>query len=307
MNDLNEKKLASAISSEDALLPFQLEGSGLRGRLVRLGPSVNTMMEQHAYPAPVAKLLAELTALVGALGTAMKFDGVFTIQTKTDGAVRMMVADVTSDGALRAYAQFDEEAVAARSAASEALLGRGHLVLTVDQKLGEERYQGVVQIDSDNLAEAFQLYFRQSEQIPTGLSVAARQDEAGVWHAGCLMIQRMPRGGGHENLPTDTSIEDDWLRAMALMQTCTAAELTDPALPLDTLLYRLFHEEGVCAFDRQSLRHQCRCSREKIAGVLAPMPPKEIAAMVQEDGLITVTCQFCSKEYKFEKGEITSL
>jgi molecular chaperone Hsp33 len=236
----------------------------------------------------------------------MKFDGVFTIQTKTDGAVRMLVADVTSDGALRAYAQFDEVAVTARSAAGEALLGRGHLVLTVDQKLGEERYQGVVQIESDNLAEAFQLYFRQSEQIPTGLSVAARQDEAGAWHAGCLMIQRMPREGGHENLPTDTSVEDDWLRAMALMQTCTAAELTDPVLPLDTLLYCLFHEEGVRVFDLQTLRHQCRCSREKIAGVLAPMPPEEIAAMVQEDGFITVICQFCSKEYKFEKGEITS-
>ncbi len=304
MNDVNEKKLAKPLVWIDAVLPFQLEGSALRGRFVRLGASVDTILRQHDYPLPVAQVLAEMTALAAALGTAMKFDGVFTIQTKTDGAVRMMVADVTSDGALRAYAQFDPEGIE-EAKAGGSLLGRGHLVMTLDQKLGEERYQGVVQVENDNLTKAFQLYCKQSEQIPTGLIVAAHRGEDNAWLAGCLMIQRMPREGGQGGMPaTDTAIEDDWLRAMALMQTCTPRELTDPSLPAPDLLFRLFHEEGVRVYEPVALRHECRCSRDKIAGVLAGMPPEELKAMAQDEGHIAVTCQFCSKTYRFDVDEL---
>ncbi|MFA6279754.1 MAG: Hsp33 family molecular chaperone HslO [Bdellovibrionales bacterium] len=308
MNDVNEKKLAKPLAWIDAVLPFQLEGSALRGRFVRLGGSIDTILRQHDYPLPVARLLAEMTALAAALGTAMKYEGVFTIQTKTDGAVRMMVADVTSDGAVRAYAQFDEAAVAEASAKEGgSLLGRGHLVLTLDQKLGEERYQGVVQVEGDDLTQAFQLYFKQSEQIPTGLVVAAHRDEAGVWQAGCLMIQRMPREGGLAVMPaTDTAIEDDWLRAMALMQTCSPDELTDPSLAAPDLLFRLFHEEGVRVYEPLALRHECRCSRDKIAGVLEGMPPDELKAMAQDEGHIAATCQFCSKTYRFGVDELAA-
>jgi len=297
---------------DDMVLPFQLESSSLRGRFVRLGRALDAMMRQHAYPHPVSRLLAELVALSAAMGTAMKFDGVFTVQTKTDGPLRMMVADVRSDGALRACAQFDAAAILARGTPdlSCGLLGRGSLVMTMDHRLGDERYQGIVPIDSDDLCHAFQLYFRQSEQIPTGLLAAAlrAQDaddgEAG-WRAGCLMIQRMPREGGTATLspPSDTAVEDDWLRAMTLMRTATGEELTDPALPAPELLFRLFHEEGVRVYDALPLRHACRCSQERIEDLLASLPAQEVKDMTDAiTGANAMTCQFCGKTYTVRKS-----
>jgi len=299
MTDNNEQNLGDA-SSEGRLLPFQLETSVLRGRLVRLDGAMDVILRQHAYPAPVANLLAEATALAAALGSALKFDGIFTIQAKGDGPITLLVADVTSDGALRAYAQFDEAKLAVHPAGAS-LLGQGNLVFTVDQKLGEERYQGIVALEGDSLTEAFQAYFRQSEQIPTGLLVAARQDAGGAWHAGCLMVQQMPREGGTD-VCTDTSAEDDWRRTMMLMQTCTPLELTDPTLAGEDLLFRLFHQEGVRAFEPKTFRHECRCSRERLASLLAGMDKAELKELAIE-GKIDVTCQFCSKVYRFAEDE----
>ena len=287
-------------NTDDVVLPFQIESSPMRGRLVRLGPSIDTIIHQHDYPDSVSSLLAQAVAMATALGTSLKFDGVFTLQTKTNGALRMLVVDVTSDGAVRACAQYDAQAVS--SASPGHLLGQGHLVFTVDQKISDERYQGIVQVDGDNLTEAFQLYFKQSEQIPTGLLSFSSKDESGKWHAGCLLLQKMPTEGGIEQpLSSDTSVEDAWLRAMALMQTCTAEELTNPQLPPDRLLYRLFHEDGVRVYESKHLRHECRCSVEKITGVLSGLPREELASMKQEDGLIAVTCQFCNKTCLFDE------
>lgn len=301
MNTSAPTDLQSDAVSRDSVLPFQIEAAPLRGRLVRLDDTIHTILTQHAYPLPICILLAKTTALAAALGTALKFNGVFTIQTTTDGPVRMLVVDVTSDGAVRAFAQFDAQAVAEGKEGT--LLGKGNLVFTVDQTLSDERYQGIVQITGDDLTEAFKLYFKQSEQIPTGLMAAAQQDEAGHWHAGCLLLQKMPSEGGIETTPLqDTSVEDGWLRAMALMQTCTAEELTDPSLLAADLLYRLFHEDGVRTYERKPLSHACRCSQDKIAGVLEGLPKDEITAMVQDDGKITVTCQFCNRAYHFDQA-----
>lgn len=287
--------------ARDSVLPFQIEAAPMRGRLVTLDKSIHTILTQHDYPLPVCTLLGKATAVASALGTALKFDGVFTLQTNTDGPVRLLVVDVTSDGAVRAYAQFDAQAVA--NARQGELLGKGTVVFTVDQTLSDERYQGIVQVEGDDLTEAFKQYFKQSEQIPTGLMASAQQDQAGHWHAGCLLLQRMPSEGGIEpHTPQDTSVEDGWLRAMALMQTCTPDELTDPSLPPEQLLYRLFHEDGVRIYEAKTLRHECRCSQDKIAGVLEGVPRQEIAAMVQDDGKITVTCQFCNKAYRFDEA-----
>lgn len=309
MSDVNEKELAIQTQAQDVLIPFQLEASAVRGRFVRLDATLDEILGQHRYPFVVSRLLAQAAAMAAALGTALKFDGVFTIQTQTDGPVSRLVVDVTSEGAVRACAQFDSARVTDGANQTE-LLGKGHLVFTVDQKLSDERYQGVVALTGDSLVEAFQLYFRQSEQIPTGLAVAARRDDMGHWHAGCLMLQRMPREGGvaeeDGHVLQDTSHEDDWHRTMALMQTCTDSELTDPALAPETLLFRLFHEEGVRVYETKSFHHACRCSREKIHDVLASVPHDELAHMVQEDGLISVTCLFCAKSYNFKPEEITS-
>ncbi|MDD2325413.1 MAG: Hsp33 family molecular chaperone HslO [Alphaproteobacteria bacterium] len=283
---------------DDMILPFQLDSCSVRGRIVRLGPVLDTILGQHRYPDKVSRLLGDVTSLAAALGTALKFDGIFTIQTQTDGPVRRLVADVTSDGALRACAQFEEDQLKGLGEGTP-LLGKGHLVMTVDQKAAtDERYQGVVGLESDALIEAFQLYFRQSEQIPTGLFVATGQDAQGRWRSGCLMVQRMPHEGGHV-IVSDTAVEDDWLRVMHLMQTCTADEILDPDLSASDLLYRLFHEEGVRVYDTLALRHACRCSRERIEGILASMPKDELETLRTDDGQLTVTCQFCGVSHAF--------
>lgn len=289
---------------EDRILPFQLEGNAVRGRLVRLGPSIDTILHQHNYPPVVGNLLAEATAMAAALGTSLKFDGIFTLQARGEGPVSMIVADVTSDGAIRACAQYDEAALATAKP-EESLLGHGTVVFTVDHNLSKERYQGVVALEGNSLTQAFQTYFRQSEQIPTGLMSVARRDEAGHWSAACLMMQRMPHEGGVD-APTDTSQEEDWHRAMMLMQTCTAEELTDAGLPSEQLLYRLFHQEGVRAYDPLDVRHECRCSRERIAALLAGMPKEDVDHMIV-DGKATVTCQFCSKSYVFDQEALALL
>ena len=280
----------------DFVLPFQLENGEARGRLVRLNATLDDILKRHAYPEKVSVLLGEALAIAGTFGTALKFDGVFTLQAQGDGPVRFLVADVTSDGGLRACAHFDQARV------TEApLLGKGQLVFTVDQKENDERYQGMVTLESDSLVDATQRYFRQSEQIPTGVLVAARKDEQGHWQGGCLMLQRMPREGGLA-LPSDTSVEDDWHRAMLLMQTCSMDELVDSSLPPETLLYRLFHEEGVRVFDLASLRPQCRCSHDRVASMLRSLPREEIEALAV-DGVVSISCEFCSRAYPFDKAE----
>lgn len=274
---------------DDMALPFQLEASSLRGRLVRLGSALNVILGQREYPERVGTLLGEATVIAAALGTSFKLDGIFTLQIKSDGAVKMLVADVTSDGAVRATAQLDTDKVSDEGAA---LLGEGFVMFTADQ---EKRYQGVVKLEGDNLAEAVQHYFRQSEQLPTGIIAAARRDASGAWRGGCLLLQRMPSDGGI-NINTDTSTEDDWHRAMMLMRTCSPEELTDAELAPETLLYRLFHEEGVRTYEPKPLRHQCRCSAERVESVLRSLPQEELAEMAI-DGVVAITCEFCNRSY----------
>ena len=281
---------------DDLVRPFQLENGAALGRLVRLGPALDVLLRRHAYPENVAHILGEAVVIAAALGTALKFDGVFTLQTKTDGAIRLLVVDVTSDGALRAYAQYDETRLTEKN-----LLGHGHLVFTVDQQTNTDRYQGLVPLTGDNLSEAVQHYFRQSEQIPTGLFVAVRQDSSGHWRGGSLMLQRMPREGGLAPF-TDTATEDDWHRAMFLMQTCTPDELVDSNLSPEMLLTRLFHEDGVRAFDVRPLRHQCRCSSERVAAMIHALPPKDVEDLAV-NGTITVTCEFCNKTYDLSAAQ----
>lgn len=285
--------------TDDLVQPFQLESNALRGRLVRLGPALDLILHQHAYPAPVAALLAEAITIAAALGTSLKYDGVFTFQAKGDGAVRLLVADVTSEGGLRAYAQTQEGAKLDAVTPDTKLLGKGYLAFTVDQKLKDDRYQGIVTLEGGTLAEVVQHYFRQSEQLPTGLVVAVRRDAQGRWRGGCLMLQQMPKEGGIAP-DKDTSHEDDWHHAMTLMGTCTPEELTDRNLPPNDLLYRLFHEEGVRVYDPHGFRHQCRCSEVRVKDMLRALPRDEIEALAV-DGLVIVTCEFCNKSYKFDR------
>lgn len=292
---------------DDVVQPFQLDPFALRGRLVRLGPTVDRILAQHDYPEPVATLLGEAITLAVLLAGALKYDGVFTLQTKGDGPVRLLVADVKTDGAVRGYAQYDAKRLGEivpeeGSPSVPSLLGAGYLAFTVDQGEETPRYQGIVEITGATLAECAQHYFRQSEQLQAGLKLAvARAGDEGTWRAGGLMLQRVPPEGGYAVIADD--VEDAWRRVMVLMSSATPAELVSPDLPPRRLLWRLFHDDGVRVYQTHAVEARCRCSRERIAGILKAFPADEIDEMAKEP-VTTVTCEFCNTRYEFAAEDI---
>ncbi|MBM3484644.1 MAG: molecular chaperone Hsp33 [Alphaproteobacteria bacterium] len=298
----------------DSLQPFRLGRQRLRGQHVRLGETARTILGQTDYPAPVATLLGELLALTVLLGGSLKYQGVFTAQARGEGPVHTLVADLTSEGALRGYASFDRAAVMASEAEVgrdpvPRLLGAGHLAFTVDQGPDTERYQGIVELEGASLSECAHTYFRQSEQIATVITLAAAP-VAGSWRAGALMLQRVPGEGGLEADATpddmgagldltDTDPEEDWRRGVILMSSVRPDELLDPALGSERLLFRLFHAEGVRLHRPRTLHFACRCSRERVTSVLRSLPRAEVESM-RIDGLVVVTCQFCHRAETFD-------
>lgn len=311
------------IPSDDIVLPFQIGSSGLRGRLVRLGPAVDQILRQHDYPPPVATTLAEMVAIAAALAITLKYEGVFSMQVKGDGPVRLMVADVTTDGALRGYAQFDAAAVAALGTDRPSvprLFGAGYLAFTVDQGSHTERYQGIVELTGSTLAECTHHYFRQSEQFQAGLKVAAAEHVAGDgtthWRAGALMLQRLPPEGAQGSAegrdltkPLDLALEDaeeDWHRALMLASSATSAELVDPKLLAWQLVDRLYLAEGVRIFRPHEMVHRCRCSRERMENVLRMLPPDDLEALKIDDR-VEVRCEFCNRMQVFGPAELAAL
>ncbi|NLS02197.1 Hsp33 family molecular chaperone [Rhizobium sp. P32RR-XVIII] len=315
-------------AGDDHVVPFQVEGLDVRGRAVQLGPMLDAILERHEYPAPVARLLAEVIALTVLLGTSLKFEGKFTVQTKGDGPVDLLVADFSTPEDVRAYARFDQalldKAVAAGETEPEQLLGKGVLAFTIDQGKFTQPYQGIVPLNGTSLEDIAGTYFRQSEQIPTRVRLAAAElfdrDEAGMprhrWRAGGLVAQFLPEApermrhadlhGGDGDDGAQTHREDDaWTEARSLVDTIDADELTDPHVGTERLLYRLFHERGVRVFGAREVFDRCSCSRDKIKNVLKGFSADEIDAS-QENGEIAVTCEFCSKTYRFEVEEVAT-
>jgi molecular chaperone Hsp33 len=296
--------------ADDRVQPFQIEPFAVRGRLVRLGAALDEIFNRHDYPDAAAVMLGEAIALSVALAGALKYEGVFTLQTKGDGPIKLLVADVTTDGAVRGYAQVDRARLAAASttgAAVPRLLGAGYLALTVDQGEHTERYQGIVELQGATLADCVHHYFRQSEQVEAAIKVAvARVPDANgdkTWRAGALMIQRLPR----ESFTLEREEEDEaWRRAAILMSSSTSAELVDPTLSAEQLLFRLFHEDGVRAHPPHPLAAKCRCSRERVERMLRVLPPDDLADM-KIDGRVVVTCEFCSTAYPFDADALDAL
>ena len=292
------------LPADDLVLPFQAEQADVLGRLVKLGPTVDTILSQHDYPEPVSRLLGEAVALTALLGAALKFEGKFILQASTDGPVDLLVADYQVPGALRGYARFSAARLAAL-APGETLLGEGHLAMTIDRGAEMERYQGVVPLEGESLTEAAHTYFRQSEQLPTFIRLAVarhyRAGEAGgrtwTWRAGGLLVQKLTREGGRGS--QGTLAEEDWTRAKALAETVEDHELLDPTLPPDRLLYRLFHEEQVRAYRAVPLENYCSCSRERVEELLKRFSAEDLAEMVV-DGEVWVTCEFCNRRYNFD-------
>lgn len=308
---------ALSIPTDDVVLPFQIETSALRGRAVRLGSALDTILHRHAYPKPVAAALAEALAIASLLAATLKFAGVFTLQTKGDGPIRLLVADVTSSGHLRGYAQFDAARVKALGEGAHSvpkLFGAGYLAFTVDQGEAAERYQGIVELDGATLAECAHHYFRQSEQFEAGIKVAvaakpAPGDGAVLnWRAGALMLQRLPpedaqgsSEGGEKSIDAAKreSEEEGWRRAMILMGSAKSAELVDPDLPPWKLVDRLFLAEGVAIYRPLELAHVCRCSPERMRGALRSIPRAEIEDLRDPDGAVRMTCEFCNTTHAF--------
>jgi molecular chaperone Hsp33 len=314
-------------SADDTILPFEVAALDLRGRVVRLGGAVDDILTRHDYPAPVNKLLGEAIALTVLLGSALKFEGRFILQTKSDGPVRMIVVDFTTPDRIRACATFDAARVSAAIAAGEtatgAMIGRGHLAMTIDQGADMSRYQGVVALEGGSLEAAAHEYFRRSEQIPTRVRLAVaeefRSGDGGLrrhWRAGGILLQFLPRAAermrGPDLDPGDAPpgavphlvAEDDaWVEGRSLVDTVEDLELIDPALSSERLLYRLFHERGVRVFRSAAVRAQCSCSRDGVAAMLGSFSRDDRAHMV-ENGAISVTCEFCNATYRFAPSEI---
>ena len=302
----SETRIELNIPEDDLILPFQAEHAEVSGRLVKLGPTVDTILSRHAYPEAVSQLLGEAVALTALLGAALKFEGKFILQASTDGPVDLLVADYQVPGGLRGYARFSPERLAALPPDGR-LLGDGHLAMTIDRGLETERYQGVVPLEGDSLTEAADTYFRQSEQLPTFIKLAvARHYRAGkaggrpwTWRAGGLLVQKLTREGGRSVGREAAFAEEDWTRAKALAETVEDHELLDPMLPPDRLLYRLFHEEQVRAYRAIPLESYCSCSKARVEELLRRFSAEDLADMVV-DGEVWVTCEFCNSRYQFD-------
>lgn len=288
----------------DLLRPFQLEGSGLRGRFVRLGRTLDRVLEAHAYPEPVSRLLGELLVLTGGLAGGLKFDGMFSLQVRGDGPVGFMVADCTNHGRMRGYASFDADAIGAAQGEGE-LLGRGLLALTVDQtRIGGELQQGIVSLEGRTLTDAMLAYFRTSEQIRTAIKLAiARDPDTGGWHGGAIILQALPAAPG----AAEEAALEAWREAMLLLETASEEELTGPDLDPDTVLYRLFHEIGVRVYHALPLEAGCSCNEARVRAMLARFPAATLAEMRLPDGSVEVTCQFCNRVYRFDEASIAAL
>jgi molecular chaperone Hsp33 len=301
----SQAEVELSIPGDDLILPFHAEQADVAGRLVKLGPVVDTILSRHAYPEPVSQLLGEAVALTALLGAALKFEGKFILQASTDGPVDLLVADYQVPGALRGYARFSTERLHGLPPGG-ALLGRGHLAMTIDRGMDTERYQGVVPLEGEGLADAADTYFRQSEQLPTFIKLAvARHYRAGhgerpwTWRAGGLLVQKLTSEGGRGASREPALAAGERTRAKALAETVEDHELLDPMLPPDRLLYRLFHEERVRAYRAVPLNSYCSCSEARVEELLRRFSAEDLADMVV-DGEVSVTCEFCNSRYRFD-------
>jgi len=317
----------SASTADDTVMPFEVAKLDLRGRVVRLGPAVDQILARHAYPQPVAKLLGEALVLTVMLGSALKIEGRFILQTQSDGPVRMLVVDFTAPDKVRACARFDKDRVAAAISSGEAgggpLLGKGHLAMTIDKGPDMNRYQGLVTLNGGSLEDVAQEYFFRSEQIPTRVRLAVAEElRAGSggathrWRAGGIMLQFLPRASKRARVadlnvgrapdgrePHAVEEDDAWAEGQALISTAEDIELIDPSLSSEQLVYRLFHEPGVRVFRASPLRAECSCSRDNVEAMLKSFSQDDRDHMV-EDGKISVTCEFCSANYQFAPGDV---
>jgi molecular chaperone Hsp33 len=287
--------------------PFYLPRRPVRGRLIRLGPLADALLTRHANHDSVTAIAGQALALVAALATALKFRGSFSLQAKGEGPLTMLLADCTDTGALRGYARAEPDELAALlesggAPGAEQLLGGGYLAFTVDQGPERERHQGIVAIEGDTLADMALHYFRTSEQLRCTIRLACARTEAG-WRASALVLEKIAAAGGIDPDMDSDAQEESWRTASVLAATVKDAELLDDALPPERLLYRLFHTEGVAADRPRALAYGCRCSRQRLSGILEGFPEDDLDHMAVDGGIV-MTCEFCNLDFRFDRHEV---
>ena len=309
------------ISWDDSVLPFQLNRSGSRGRVGRLGVTLEHILSRHDYPVAVSAMVAELATLTALIGQTVKLRWKLSLQVRGNGAIRTIAADYfapeTKGGParMRAWASFDAARLQDGVAGFDQL-GQGYFAVLIDQGEGTTPYQGMTPLAGGSLASCAQTYFEQSEQLPTQFQLTVGRARAPgqtqeQWRAGGVMLQTLPAASlpvpaedGDDALQSADILQgaqsEDWTRATTLMATVEAMELVDPALPLPNLVFRLFHEENPVSFERQDIHFGCSCSAERVRGTLAIYSAKDIAHMTTDAGIVTADCQFCGAHYEFD-------
>lgn len=286
---------------KNASLPFTIEKSGIRGQFVRVNEEVHKILSDHKYPLRVSQLLGELLVLVSIVGNMLKLEGIISVQAQGDGAIGFISADYTDEGHIRGYAHINDDKRMREIEAKERndqditeLFGKGAIVITIENK-GEKAYQAIVPLEGKNLANCIIEYFRQSKQLDVVMEVAANKISE-TWHSGGIVLQRDTK---EDDKKGGKCTEEDFERARILLDSVTDRELIDDNLPMPTLLYRLFHEDGVRVFEHSKLEARCRCSRQRMKKALEILSEDELEQM-KVKGVITITCQFCNKKEKFK-------
>ena len=298
-----QQQTADATANLDEAVGFTIPARNARGRIVRLGPVLDLILSSHDYPAPIARILSEALVLTALLGSLLKEDeGQLTVQAQTEsGVIDLLVCDYKA-GELRGYVRFDRERLAEVPTHRDlfALFGKGYLGITFDHPIAEERYQGIVPLEGSSIADAAQNYFTQSEQLPSVVRLAV--DDTGHV-AGGILVQHLPEGEeGRDRLHTRLD-DPEWEHVRILAETIKGHELTDPQLPLEGALWRLFHEEETRVLQAIPLAKGCRCNFEYVRSVIARFAPEERAEMGDEDGFISVDCEFCSRVFPIALGD----
>ncbi len=302
--------LKKSFKDLDYILPFQIEPFYLRGRFVTLTNAATTILKRHDYPDVVSRLLAEMLILAPCLSSTLKYDGVFTLQISGGNPIKTLVADVTSNGALRAYAGFDETSLskADNNYGLCQLTRGGYMAFTVDQKKKADRYQGIVELSKNTLAESILDYFRTSEQLETVVNLGVEKSSSGNWKGSAIIIQKEGLTGGRQlpkHLDKD-SYEEAWRNAAIMLTSCNKTELLNNTTTPTQLLYQLFHETGVRIYPKKFLRDQCRCSVKKVERILLSLDNNEINDL-KVNGEVHVTCEFCKTTLSYDEQALAKL
>ena len=288
---------------DNSILTFMIDDSALSGRIIRLGSVLDDILNRHDYPDSVATLLGQFIALGAGIATALKFDGIFTLQAKGNGVVPLMVVDITASGDLRGYANIDgdiPELATCKDTLASTLMGTGHIMITVDQSTEGGRYQGVVALDKDTLEACIKEYFEKSAQFASFNRIACAKTSTG-WRAGCAGISKLPA----EETKRDVKAEqENWEEKVVLLNSLKDDELVDVQLSAEDIIYRLYHTSEIKVFETSALQDTCRCNSQRMHTALNHLDKAEKKSMFEKQNNVEIICQYCSKQYLFSPKDL---